>query len=208
MANAPAVIARAAAAIARQVPLDADRIEAVARLLSRRTLGPQGATTRSLDDIVCADALGSKDAAELAVALLWALGIPARTLPALLDNVLAWVPALLHGGRWSWLPLWPDRPFEVYHSSVDRWPGKGGQGQELSVGWEVVARYRSIARRTLPLAVAATTPPAEDRAKAGQQAGPPCPTCKGPMRLRANKSTGGEFWGCVRYPACKGTRPA
>lgn len=36
-----------------------------------------------------------------------------------------------------------------------------------------------------------------------------CPTCDSPMVLRVAKraeNAGKEFWGCSRYPACKGTR--
>ena len=33
---------------------------------------------------------------------------------------------------------------------------------------------------------------------------PACPTCGGPMRRRSGKY--GEFWSCVKFPACKGTR--
>lgn len=33
-----------------------------------------------------------------------------------------------------------------------------------------------------------------------------CPECDGPMTSRANKSTGQRFWGCNRFPVCKGTR--
>jgi ssDNA-binding Zn-finger/Zn-ribbon topoisomerase 1 len=33
-----------------------------------------------------------------------------------------------------------------------------------------------------------------------------CPTCDGPMTSRANRDTGQRFWGCKRYPICKGTR--
>ena len=33
---------------------------------------------------------------------------------------------------------------------------------------------------------------------------PPCPLCGGIMRVRQGAK--GEFWGCVNYPACKGTR--
>ncbi len=40
---------------------------------------------------------------------------------------------------------------------------------------------------------------------AGEIAPPTCPTCGGPMKLRTGKH--GEFWGCVRYPDCRGTRP-
>lgn len=34
---------------------------------------------------------------------------------------------------------------------------------------------------------------------------PECPQCGKPMRRR--KSAKGEFWGCVGFPECKGTRP-
>lgn len=33
---------------------------------------------------------------------------------------------------------------------------------------------------------------------------PSCPTCGGPMQRKSGKF--GEFWSCVRFPACKGTR--
>lgn len=33
-----------------------------------------------------------------------------------------------------------------------------------------------------------------------------CPICEGPMASRANRSTGQRFWGCKKYPECKGTR--
>lgn len=35
---------------------------------------------------------------------------------------------------------------------------------------------------------------------------PSCPLCGGPMQLRSGKF--GEFWGCLNYPDCRGTRPA
>jgi DNA topoisomerase-3 len=34
---------------------------------------------------------------------------------------------------------------------------------------------------------------------------PPCPKCAATMVAR--KGSYGEFWGCSRYPECKGTRP-
>ena len=33
---------------------------------------------------------------------------------------------------------------------------------------------------------------------------PPCPVCGGVMRVRHGAK--GDFWGCINYPACKGTR--
>jgi four helix bundle suffix protein len=38
---------------------------------------------------------------------------------------------------------------------------------------------------------------------------PECPECSAPMRRRkakAGQNTGQEFWGCSKYPACKGLR--
>jgi restriction system protein len=41
-------------------------------------------------------------------------------------------------------------------------------------------------------------------------AAPACPACASPMVLRSARrgaNAGSEFWGCTKYPACKGTRP-
>ena len=35
---------------------------------------------------------------------------------------------------------------------------------------------------------------------------PSCPSCLGAMVLRSNRRDGTSFWGCRRYPACRGTR--
>jgi Topoisomerase DNA binding C4 zinc finger/HNH endonuclease len=35
---------------------------------------------------------------------------------------------------------------------------------------------------------------------------PPCPVCQTPMRLRSGAR--GAFWGCSRFPDCRGTRAA
>ena len=50
-----------------------------------------------------------------------------------------------------------------------------------------------------------TTPPSTQAAPS-----PLCPTCGSPMAMRtARKGTnaGSQFWGCLKYPGCKGTRP-
>lgn len=44
---------------------------------------------------------------------------------------------------------------------------------------------------------------AEDRIA---PASPSCPSCGGEMVLRTNSFDGSSFWGCPRFPACKGTR--
>lgn len=43
------------------------------------------------------------------------------------------------------------------------------------------------------------------------QAPPECPVCQSPMKLRTSRKgarAGSQFWGCSRYPACRGTRNA
>lgn len=37
---------------------------------------------------------------------------------------------------------------------------------------------------------------------------PDCPRCGAAMAKRSNRRTGDAFWGCPKYPACRGTRPA
>lgn len=36
---------------------------------------------------------------------------------------------------------------------------------------------------------------------------PMCPACKAPMARRKTKGGGTEFFGCIRFPECRGTRP-
>ncbi len=43
-----------------------------------------------------------------------------------------------------------------------------------------------------------------------QTASPACPICGSVMAVRTAKKgprAGGQFWGCSKYPACKGTKP-
>ncbi|MGH8154031.1 MAG: topoisomerase DNA-binding C4 zinc finger domain-containing protein, partial [Rhodanobacteraceae bacterium] len=37
---------------------------------------------------------------------------------------------------------------------------------------------------------------------------PDCPKCGTPMIKRNNRRTRDVFWGCPKYPSCRGTRPA
>ena len=37
-------------------------------------------------------------------------------------------------------------------------------------------------------------------------AAPSCPLCGGPLVLRRNRRDGSPFWGCRRFPSCRGTR--
>ena len=43
-----------------------------------------------------------------------------------------------------------------------------------------------------------------------QTLAPACPTCGGIMAVRTTKKgprAGAQFWGCAKFPACKGTKP-
>ena len=50
----------------------------------------------------------------------------------------------------------------------------------------------------------------EQRKAAAKAEGTDCPKCGHPLQLRTAKrgrNSGSQFWGCSRYPSCKGTRP-
>lgn len=36
---------------------------------------------------------------------------------------------------------------------------------------------------------------------------PTCPICEEEIQRRQNRSSGHMFWGCSRFPDCRGTRP-
>ncbi len=45
------------------------------------------------------------------------------------------------------------------------------------------------------------------QSRAAAQDAPACPACGKPMQRRTARRTGEAFWGCTRYPDCRGTRP-
>jgi hypothetical protein len=49
---------------------------------------------------------------------------------------------------------------------------------------------------------AKTTPPSPSDGTS-----PVCPKCGAPMVLRTRRSDGGTFWGCTRFPSCRGICP-
>lgn len=51
--------------------------------------------------------------------------------------------------------------------------------------------------------------PNDQRTPVATHASPNCPLCQGPMVLRTarrGKNAGSQFWGCSRYPDCRGTK--
>ena len=70
------------------------------------------------------------------------------------------------------------------------------------------AAHVASPRNLISVPAASTIRPAP-AAVATQDSTPSCPSCGSAMTKRKAKrgaNVGGEFWGCVTYPACKGTR--
>jgi restriction system protein len=58
-------------------------------------------------------------------------------------------------------------------------------------------------------APAAAAPIPRQSAVPAQEAAPSCPNCQAPMVRRTAKkgaNAGAQFWGCLKYPVCRGTR--
>jgi len=90
-----------------------------------------------------------------------------------------------------------------------------GKPIELIDGPALLALIRSVQTgqgETQP-AASPVPPQAEARVEpvlhapgASDTTTPDCPRCGGPMVERTNSTTAARFWGCPRYPACRGTR--
>ncbi len=77
-----------------------------------------------------------------------------------------------------------------------------GKPIELIAGSELLALVQSVQRPSstrVTAADATATPPTASE--------PSCPTCSAPMVRRTAKQTKAVFFGCSRFPACRGTRP-
>lgn len=87
-----------------------------------------------------------------------------------------------------------------------------GKGIQLVNGVKLVADVKASASRVRPSGHAAGSDVARHpRAGGGPEtsAAPACPTCGGEMvrrTARKGANAGNPFWGCARYPACRGTR--
>ena len=92
------------------------------------------------------------------------------------------------------------------------------------LGWHVETSFRQAITRRSQTVVPIQTP--RPRRATPQSSGPlflgcdsdefsgagmNCPVCSSSMVLRTarkGRNAGNQFWGCSRYPACRGTRPA
>jgi restriction system protein len=88
-----------------------------------------------------------------------------------------------------------------------------GKPIELIDGPELLALVRDVQLREKPAADATQPPPATTKAPApvapATVSSPiPCPQCGAPMVLRTARrgaNAGSTFWGCCKYPSCRGT---
>ena len=78
-----------------------------------------------------------------------------------------------------------------------------GKPIELIHGEALLVLIRGVQNATSSTVNAAAVKPAVKLATA-----PNCPSCGAPMIKRHNRRTGDIFWGCAKYPGCRGTRPA
>jgi len=84
-----------------------------------------------------------------------------------------------------------------------------GKPIELIHGEALVAMVREV--QTLTPAKAATAiskPVVTTTPDPKPSPNPVCPKCGGDMVQRSNRQTKDHFWGCARYPACRGTKAA
>lgn len=95
-----------------------------------------------------------------------------------------------------------------------------GKAIELISGRDLVGMVqaaRQASSSTAPAASGAVplsaptpslAPVAAGPSVSAETSAPACPKCAGRMARRVNRQNGVEFWGCVAYPKCRGTRAA
>lgn len=88
-----------------------------------------------------------------------------------------------------------------------------GRNIELIDGKQLAAMIDKARSTVRPIASSAKTPsfePKEGLADRRIEPEPSCPRCGSLMVRRAARQgthAGASFWGCSRYPQCRGTRP-
>jgi predicted RNA-binding Zn-ribbon protein involved in translation (DUF1610 family) len=81
--------------------------------------------------------------------------------------------------------------------------------QQLIVDLEYLGVPKSALAQQTPSTVSAAPTPSLTPASRTQQSQVTCPRCGSPMIRRTahrGRNAGNPFWGCSRYPLCKGTR--
>lgn len=100
-----------------------------------------------------------------------------------------------------------------HHGGVSRGPDFLRNILSIGIGWAAyagTAKLRQPPQPSAPIPKPAVEPlPAPVKEQATANAGPTCPKCGRHMVLRTARNgahAGQEFYGCSRYPRCKGTR--
>lgn len=84
-----------------------------------------------------------------------------------------------------------------------------GKPIELIHGEALLAMVREVQTSATAKAVkTATRPAASATPEPTPSSNPICPKCGEDMVRRSNRQTKDQFWGCTKYPACRGTRAA
>ena len=74
-----------------------------------------------------------------------------------------------------------------------------GKPIELITGTALLDMVRDVQN-------APATPAPQTRASGMPETAPPCPKCGKEMQRRTNRRSNEQFWGCMSYPRCRGTR--
>jgi superfamily II DNA/RNA helicase len=204
----PACVRDAAAVLAAGLVTPADKADAVRALVERRRHAAQlpRREPRSLSASAGADDLTYTEAALLAAALLRAMGVEAQLFRATYEREEGAFCAWRHDARWYGLPLHAEGRTRIYDVEMHFWDGEP-EPQAARVGWQVIQAYERIAPRRLPFVLPNVSARGGEGPLAADSGPPPpaCPTCEGRMRQRSGPR--GLFWGCERFPVCRGTRP-
>ena len=83
-----------------------------------------------------------------------------------------------------------------------------GKPIHLITGRELLDRIRAAQTGAGRAPAAASVQPQEPEHAGPADAPPLCPVCAAAMLQRLNRRTREPFWGCARYPQCKGTATA
>jgi hypothetical protein len=111
--------------------------------------------------------------------------------------------------EFTWVNV--DNPTETLTA---RWYGQGIDAGEKGVGKALTyaEKYYLLEFFHVPTgdaddpdAIAPPTGTMPEDDPFGDEAAPKCPKCGGEMKRRTRRDGSGEFWGCIRYPECRGT---
>lgn len=191
----PDCVGRAALLLSQRLSLPPDKAHAVDCLLRPRKLLPGYHQRRPLRGICGEDQITRAEGAHLAAALLRHMKVEAQVMRARLDGEESLLCAWRYHDTWYGLPIWPAHLIETHDQVVQGWRPVDSVAAPVSrEGWSVIETYNHLESRQLSFVVADDTT---------LSTRPLCPECRSPMKKRAGYNV---FWGCERYPTCKGIR--